>query len=72
MKFYTNLFLNRLLGNIKNINYEAKNLSLYKNDPTSEFYAAFRIIISGRFKKEDANSIHILSPKILLRLCLVV
>ena len=65
---YKSVFKNRLLGNIKNINYEAKNLSLYKNDPTSEFYAALGLLSQVDLKKEDANSIHILSPKILLRL----
>ena len=30
----------KILGNFKNINYEAKNVDPYKEDFTSEFYAA--------------------------------
>ena len=32
--------ISRLLGNVKNINYETKNLETYKEDPTYELYGA--------------------------------
>ena len=31
----------KILGNFKNINYEAKNIDIYKNDFTSEIYGSF-------------------------------
>ena len=32
----------KILGNLRNINYEAKNVDLYKKDPTSESVWSFR------------------------------
>ena len=39
LKFFYNI-KTKLLGNIKNINYEAKNIDKYKDSPTSELYGA--------------------------------
>ena len=36
--FFTSKKKTKLLGNIKNINYEAKNIDKYKDSPTSELY----------------------------------
>ena len=34
-------FKNNFLANLRNINYEAKNVEPYKNDTTSEVFGAF-------------------------------
>ena len=34
------VFNSQLLGNVKNINYETKNIDIYKKDTTSEIYGA--------------------------------
>ena len=33
-------FKSKFLSNLKNINYKVKNVSLYKDDPTSEIFGA--------------------------------
>ena len=53
-----NLFLNngvssKFLGNIKNINYEAKNIDLYKKDYTNEVHGALGLIIKIKFRKRQ-------------------
>ena len=55
------------LGNFRNINYEAKNLDLYKDDYTSEAYGALGLISKFYLEKEKNLKKHFLTPKILLR-----
>ena len=38
--FFHSGFETKLIGKIRNINYEAKNIDIYKKDPTSEAYGA--------------------------------
>ena len=33
---FNNVINSKILANLKNINYESKNVNIYKNDPTSE------------------------------------
>ena len=40
-----------ILGNLKNINYEAKNIDIYKEDTTSELYGALGILSRLDLKK---------------------
>ena len=56
-----------ILGNFKNINYEAKNIDIYKEDVTSEFYGALGILSRLDLIKKYDNSDHFFSPKILMR-----
>ena len=56
-----------ILGNLKNINYEAKNIDIYKEDVTSELYGALGILSRLDLIKKYDNSDHFFSPKILLR-----
>ena len=56
-----------VLGNIKNINYEAKNVELYKTDPTSELFASLGFLTEIDFKKDTESSKHFLTPKLLVR-----
>ena len=57
----------RILGNLKNINYEAKNIDLYKDAPTSELFGALGLLTELDLQKKEDNSTHILTPKILFR-----
>ena len=57
-----------ILGNLKNINYEAKNIDIYKKDTTTELFGAIGILSRLELEKKYDNSDHFLTPKILLRL----
>ena len=57
----------RILGKIKNVNYEAKNTE-FKKDPTSEVYGALGYLTEvDLFKKTESKFSHLLSPKMLVR-----
>ena len=67
-KIYSDLGLSsQLLSNIKNINYEANNIDIYKKDVTNELHGALGLLSELRLQKNIDNSIHTLIPKILLR-----
>ena len=55
------------LGSFKNLNYEAKNISPFKEDTTSEFYGAIGLLSKLNLFKNKNNSKHFLQPKMLLR-----
>ena len=58
----------RLLGKLKNVNYEAKNTSIYKSDTTHEVFGAIGYLSEiNLFKKINENSKSFLTPKMLLR-----
>ena len=57
----------KILGNIRNINYEAKNVDLYKKDPSSEFYGSLGLLSQLNLEKFQGNAKHSLTPKMLLR-----
>ncbi len=57
----------KILGNFKNINYEAKNVEPYKEDFTSEFFGALGYLASIDLQKTSRDMSHLLTPKILLR-----
>ena len=65
---FSNLYDGKILTKIKNLNYEAKNISKYKKEPTSEIYGALGYLASiDLFKKKNQSSSHFLTPKILLK-----
>ena len=70
-KFRTNNFSSGLKGNFlgqfKNVNYEAKNTSEYKDDPESEFFGALGYLAQIDFYKKKKNNNYSLTPKMLLR-----
>ena len=61
------IFNNKLLGNIKNINYEVKNVDVYKRDTTSELYGALGYLTQFNLRKNNGTAVHKLTPKLLLR-----
>ncbi len=61
-------FKSRFLGKLKNVNYEAKNTSEYKNDPTSELYGALGYLTEiDLYKNNKDNLSQLLTPKMLFR-----
>ena len=56
-----------VLGKIRNINYEAKNIDLYKKDPTSEVYGALGFLSKLNLQKKLSGINHLLTPKIFAR-----
>ena len=58
----------KILANLKNINYESKNVDIYKDDPTSEIFGSLGLLSEINLRKNKGNSIHFLKPKMLVRL----
>ena len=56
----------KFLSNFKNINYESKNVDLYKEEPTSEVFGAVGYKSEIQLKKEKGGNQHFLTPKYLL------
>jgi LPS-assembly protein len=70
-KFKTNNFASGLKGNwigkLKNVNYETKNTSEYKDDPETEFFGALGYLSKIDLFKNNNNNNYLLTPKMLLR-----
>ena len=60
-------FKTKFLSNFKNINYESKNVGLYKEDPTSEIYGALGYQSEIKFEKSSGVNKHFLTPKFFVR-----
>ncbi len=59
---------NKFLSNLKNINYETKNINEFKSDTTSELFGALGFLSKiDLYKKIENISEHFLTPKFLLR-----
>ena len=59
--------ITKFLGNFKNINYESKNVSLYKEDTTSEIYGALGYQAEVKFEKNKGDNKHFITPKFFAR-----
>ena len=57
----------KLIGNFKNINYETRNLEIYKEEKTSELFGSLGYLAEVMLEKEDENYYHFLKPKFLAR-----
>ena len=57
----------KFLGHFKNINYETKNIDLYKDDFTSEIYGSTGFLSSLDLVKNYKNTEQLFSPKFLIR-----
>ena len=64
---YKNFLNTKLLANLKNINYESKNVNIYKDDPTSEIFGSLGLLAEINLKKITDHYDHFLKPKILMR-----
>ena len=62
-----NGLVNTFLGNIRNINYEAKNVDLYKKDTTNELYGSLGLLTELKMRKNVGAANHLLEPKMLIR-----
>ena len=58
----------KFLANLKNINYEAKNISKFKEKTTNEFFGSLGILTDINLEKISDNAKYSLTPKMLLRL----
>ena len=57
----------KILGNLKNINYEAKNVDKYKDNPTSEAYGTLGLLSELNLQKKLGAAEHFLTPKLLFK-----
>ncbi len=57
----------KFLSNIKNINYEAKNVEIYKNDFTSELFGSLGYFTEVNLQKISGKIKHYFKPKFLTR-----
>ena len=62
-----NYFDNKILTNIKNVNYDVKNVENYKTDTSNEFFGAIGFLSSVDFIKKNSGTTHLLRPKVLLK-----
>ena len=60
-------FKSKFLSNFKNINYESKNVSKYKDDPTSEIFGALGYQSQIKLEKNTGKNQHFLTPKFFAR-----
>ena len=65
---FNNFISTKILANVKNINYESKNVDIYKNDPTSEIFGSLGFLSEVNLEKLKNDSKHLLKPKFLMRL----
>ena len=66
-KVFKNFFNNTILGNVKNINYESKNVNIYKEEPTSEIFGSIGLLTELNFIKLKDGFNHVFKPKTLIR-----
>ena len=57
----------KFLANVRNINYEAKNIDIYKRDTTNELYGALGYLTQLNLEKTSNDKKHKLKPKVLFR-----
>ena len=65
--YLSNKFNTKILANLKNINYESKNVDIYKKDPTSEIFSSIGIFSELNLQKVKDNFKHIFKPKLFVR-----
>ncbi len=65
--FFKSGIKSQILGNLRNINYETRNVNPYKKDPTSELYGALGFLAEVRLDKEKNGIKSSFIPKLLTR-----
>ena len=66
-KSFDNGIRGKLLASFKNINYETKNVDIYKNNTTQELFGAFGYFSELELEKKVNETDYSLKPKLLLR-----
>ena len=66
-KYHKSGFNSQMLGNFKNLNYETKNIDIYKKDTTTEIHGAVGFLSQLNFRKDTPDGLHLLKPKMLMR-----
>ena len=66
-KVFKNSLNNTILANLKNINYESKNIDIYKEDPTSEIFGSIGLLSEMSLIKLKNDLKNLLKPKTLIR-----
>ncbi len=58
---------NNFLAKIKNFNYDANNVEIYRDKKSSELFGAIGLLSEIDFMKRKNSTTHLLTPKLLLR-----
>ena len=66
-KIFKNSLNNKILANIRNINYESKNVDLFKENPTSEVFSSIGLLSEINLIKFKDGLSHLFKPKTLIR-----
>ena len=66
-KYHKSGFISQILGNFKNLNYETKNIDIYKKDTTTEIHGAVGFLSQLNFRKDTPDGLHLIKPKMLMR-----
>ena len=66
-KVFKNFLNNKILANIRNINYESKNVDLFKENPTSEVFSSIGLLSEINLIKFKDGLSHLFKPKTLIR-----
>ena len=60
---FNNGINSKILGNLKNLNYETRNVDIYKKDTTSELFGALGYLSEIEFQKNINENRYSLKPK---------
>ena len=66
-KIVNNIFNTKILANFKNINYESKNVDIYKKNPTTELFGSLGLLSEINFEKLKNETKHFFKPKMLIK-----
>ncbi len=66
-KVLKNSLNSKILANIRNINYESKNVDIFKESPTSEIFGSIGLLSELNLIKFKGGFNHLLKPKTLIR-----
>ena len=59
---------NKFLGKLKNINYEASNVDVYKDKTTNELFGAIGLLSEIDFQKKIGETTSLLTPKLMMKI----
>ena len=65
---FNSKFKNKFLGKLKNINYEASNVDVYKDKTTNELFGAIGLLSEIDFQKKIGETTSLLTPKLMMKI----